>query len=86
MASLDKLTVIANKISADVDTRLAADAQALADKDTTIAARDATIVDLNAQLAAFQNDAATIDAVTAVLSAADDKLVPPAPAPEIPAA
>ena len=67
MSALDDLKVAADKISADIDTRLAA-------LTAELAAKDATIADLNTQLAAFQADATAIAAVTAELTTADAKL------------
>lgn len=72
MSSLDNLVAIGNKIAADIATTIPA-------KDAQITALTAENTDLKAQLAAFQNDQATIDGVVQTLTNADEIVAPAAP-------
>jgi hypothetical protein len=69
MATVTDLTTAVAKLSADLDTYIAADQ-----------AKDAKIADLTAQLAAFANDAAAVDNAVQMIDAMDAKVAPP-PAP-----
>lgn len=81
MSSLDNLTAVTARLKADVASRLASDALTISSLTTAGSLKDATIADLTAQLTAFQNDQATIDAAVADLTDTDVTLgVAPVPA------
>ena len=67
MSAISDLQTSVDKIVSDIDTKLAADAAALA-------AAAAQVADLTSQLAAFQGDADAAAAMKAKLDAADAKL------------
>lgn len=66
MSALDNLTAIVPKLQSDAAAKLAA--------------KDATIAALKDQLAAFQNDEATINGVVDILTQVDGTMQPDAPA------